>query len=326
LLDSPEQQSKTLDPIQRITEANHLGTNGPEVMKRVRKHKKINTMEGQVLYSHSAAAANKVERMRLCSAVLESVENGLDHTPVGEWTEQRLQDHADGMYRATELAHQLNVIRQNIPFTPSGTLFELEKMPRCQKLLLKEMLAASPAIYGHVMAQMISNPSLPIFTPDLPPQAKLLDANTRLLVTQGNYPSLNECVPGHTKTGGDCNGGLISVLLKHNMKVDSECQNFLDATPAGHVYADEHTEGDTGRAVRQVPHDRLLRRTFGGGGDVAHSLQFFAQMEMDEIRCVRLVAARLQQNSTTRPSHGVLVAGAHGGRMCSRGQPQSALT
>eukprot|EP00277_Geminigera_cryophila_P026351 CAMPEP_0179483734 /NCGR_PEP_ID=MMETSP0799-20121207/60833_1 /TAXON_ID=46947 /ORGANISM="Geminigera cryophila, Strain CCMP2564" /LENGTH=42 /DNA_ID= /DNA_START= /DNA_END= /DNA_ORIENTATION= len=41
-------------------------------------------------------------------------------------------------------------------------------MPRRQQLILEEMLAASPAIYGHVMTQMISNPSLPIFTPDLP--------------------------------------------------------------------------------------------------------------------------------------------------------------
>ena len=168
LLDSPEQQSKTRDTINRIIEANHLGTNGPEVMTRVRKNKKIKTKEGQVLYSHSAAAANKVERIRLCSSVLKSVENGLDHMPVGEWTEQRLQDHADGMYRATELVHQLNAMRQNIPFTPSGTLFEPEKMPLHQKLILEKMLAASPAIYGHVMAQMICNPSLPIFTPDLP--------------------------------------------------------------------------------------------------------------------------------------------------------------
>ena len=255
MLDSPEQRHKTLGTIQRIVGTNLLGTNGPKVMERVRKHKKINTMEGQVLYSKSSAAANIVERLRLCSAVLESVKNGLDHTPLGEWTEQRLQDHTDGMYRATELARQLNV-----PFVPSGTLFELEKMPPDQQLILKDMLAASPAIYGHVMTQMISNPSLPIHAADLPSQAKLLDANTRLLVTQGHYPSFNECVPGHTKTGGDCNRGLTSVLRKHNMKVESESQVFLDANPAGHVYADEHTEGDTGRAVRQVPHDRLARK------------------------------------------------------------------
>jgi len=116
---------------------------------------------------------------------------------------------------------------------------------------------------------------------------------------------------GHTKTGGDCNRGLTSVLCKHNMKVDSECQVFLDANPAGHVYADVHTEEDTGRAVRQVPHNQLLRSTFGGEGDVARLLQFFAQMEMDEIRCVRLVAARLQG---TELDDKTLTWGASGGR------------
>jgi len=38
-----------------------------------------------------------------------------------------------------------------------------------------------------------------------------------------------------------------------------------------------------------------MRNTFGGEGDVADLLQFSAQMEMDEIRCIRLAAARLQQ-------------------------------
>ena len=56
-----------------------------------------------------------------------------------------------------------------------------------------------------------------------------------------------------------------------------------------------HTKGDTGRAVRQVPHDRLMRNTFGGEGDVANLLQLFAQMEMDEITCLRLVVARFHE-------------------------------
>jgi len=99
------------------------------------------------------------------------------------------------------------------------------------------------------------------------------------------------------------------------MKVDPECQVFLDANPAGHVYADMHTEGVTGRAVRQVPHDQLLRSTFGGEGDVAGLLQFFAQMQMDEIRCIRLVAARLQG---TELDDKTLTWGATGG--CAWGQ------
>jgi len=321
ILDSPEQQQKTIDTIQSIVKADHLGTNKPEVKGRIRKHKKINTKEGQVIYSKSLADGHKAERLICCKTVLESVKNGLDDTPLENWTEQHLRKRTEGMYRATDLARQLNEKRQNLPFVSSGTLFEFEKLPPDQQLNLTEMLHASSIIYGHVMAQMHSNPSLPIHTPDLPPQATLLDANTRLLVIQGHYPSFNECVPRHTKTGGDCNKGMISVLRKHNMKVDSRYQVFLDAYPAGHVYADVHTDGDTGRAVRQVPHDKLLHSTFGSKGDVAQLLQFCAQMEMDEIRCVRLVAARLQG---TELDDKTLTWGATGRR--AWGQPQSAAT
>jgi len=38
-----------------------------------------------------------------------------------------------------------------------------------------------------------------------------------------------------------------------------------------------------------------MRSTFGGEGDVADLLQLSAQMEMDDIDCIRLVAARLQK-------------------------------
>ena len=159
-------------------------------MTLVRKHKRINTMEDQVLYSNSAAAARKVDHMRLCSSVRKSVENGLDHTPVGQWTEKRLQDHADSMYCATELTHQLNTMRQHIPFTPSGTLFEPKKLPPDQKFIIAQMRAALPAIYGHVMMQMTANPSLPIHAPDLPPRAKLLNNNNQILVTQGQFKQM----------------------------------------------------------------------------------------------------------------------------------------
>jgi len=240
-MNSTEQQSKTRDTISKLKKADPLGTNGREVMTRVCKHKPINMMEDQVLHSYSAAAASKVDRMRLCNSVRKSVEKGLDHTPVEEWTEKRLQDHADGMYRAAELAHQLNTMRQHIPFTPNGTLFEPEKLPPDQKLIIAQMRAASPAIYGHVMMQMTANPSLPIHVPDLPPRAKLLDANNRILVTQGHNTSFNECVPGNTKIQGDHNQGFTAALRKHNIKLDPDCQVFLDTNPAGHVYANTHT-------------------------------------------------------------------------------------
>ena len=99
----PQQQSKTRDTIRKLIRANHLGTNGREVMTRVHKHKQINTKEDQVLYSLSAVAESNVDPMRLCGTVRESVEKGLDHTPLGERTEQRLQDRTDRMYCATEL-------------------------------------------------------------------------------------------------------------------------------------------------------------------------------------------------------------------------------
>jgi len=102
-----------------------------------------------------------------------------------EWTQQLLQDCTKGMYRAIELACQLNVKRQNIPFVSSGTLFDLETVSPDQQLILEKILVASPFIYGHVMAQIISNPSLPIHAPDLPSQATMLDAETRLLMIQG---------------------------------------------------------------------------------------------------------------------------------------------
>jgi len=176
LLNSSEQQSKTRNTISKLNRANHLGTHGHEIMVQVRKHKKID----QVLYSRSAAAESKVERMKLCRTVQESVVKGQDHMLLGEWDEQCLHDVADRMYRATELADQLSAKHQHIPFTPSGTRFEPEKLSHDQKLILAHMRAASPTIYRHVIMQMTANPNLPIHTPNLPPWAKLLDAKNRI--------------------------------------------------------------------------------------------------------------------------------------------------
>ena len=95
------------------------------------------------------------------------------------------------------------------------------------------------------------------------------------------------------------------------MKLDPECQVFIDANSAGYVYADMHTKGDKVQAVGQVPHDQLMRNTFSGEGDVADLLQLFVQMEMDEITCIRLVAARLQE---TEPDDKTITWGATGQR------------
>jgi len=97
------------------------------------------------------------------------------------------------------------------------------------------------------------------------------------------------------------------------VRLDPDCQVFADVNGAGHVYAYRHREEDEGLTVRQVPHDQLMRNTFGVEGDVANLLQLFAQMELDEIRCIRPVAARLQQTKSEVT-------------MCSRGQRESAAT
>ena len=51
-----------------------------------------------MIYSKSLADGNKAERQISCKTVLESVKNGLDHTPLEEWTKQHLRKRIDGMY------------------------------------------------------------------------------------------------------------------------------------------------------------------------------------------------------------------------------------
>jgi len=53
-----------------------------------------------------------------------------------------------------------------------------------------------------------------------------------------------------------------------------------------------HTEGDTTGTVKQVPRDRLMRKTAKGMLLICCN---FAQIQMHEIMCLRLVAARFQE-------------------------------
>jgi len=48
--------------------------------------------------------------------------------------------------------------------------------------------------------------------------------------------------------------------------------------------------------VTQVPHAQLIAVVFGAEGDVAGLLQFFAQLQVDRIRCIRQVPASLQNS------------------------------
>jgi len=76
--------------------------------------------------------------------------------------------------------------------------------------------------------------------------------------------------------------------------LDEQSHILGDVHGASHVYGDVHMQGKARGEVTQVPHAQLMADVFGADGDVAGLLQFFGQMQMDRIRCIRQVAARLQ--------------------------------
>jgi len=102
---------------------------------------------------------------------------------------------------------------------------------------------------------------------------------------------------GAKKTMGDCSVGLQQVLRKHNLRPDEGSHILCDTFCASHVYGDVHMQGDVRGDVTQVPHAELMADVFGAEGDVAGLLQFFAQLQLDRIRCIRQVAASLQNTS-----------------------------
>jgi len=125
----------------------------------------------------------------------------------------------------------------------------------------------------------------------------MLDPEHRFLISEGNYPGLDECRVGTKKTMGDCSVGLQQVLRKHNLRLDEGSHILCDAYGASHVYGDVHMQGDVRRDVTQVPHAQLMADVFGTEGDVAGLLQFSAQMQVDQTRCILQAAASLQNTS-----------------------------
>jgi len=112
-----------------------------------------------------------------------------------------------------------------------------------------------------------------------------------LLISEGNYPGRVECRAGAKKTMGDCSVGLQQVLRKLNLRLEEGSHILIDTFGASHVYGDVHMQGDVRGDVTQVPHAQLMADVFGAEGDVARLLQFFAQLHVDRIRCIRQVAA-----------------------------------
>jgi len=217
--------------------------------------------------------------------------------PLDDWDRDHLEEAVESLYEATALAHNLNALRQNLAYTPFGTSFEYDELPKPQQTILAQIQSLEPSMFGHIVAQMIANPSNPVHVPDLPPLKNMLDPEHRLLISEGNYPGRDECRAGVSKTMGDCSVGLQQVLRKHNLDLDEGSHILCDAYGASYVYGDVHMQGDVRGDMTQVPHTQLMADVFGAEGDVNGLLQFFAQMQVDRIRSIQQVAASLQNSS-----------------------------
>jgi len=143
---------------------------------------------------------------------LETITAAQDGMPLEDWDNNHLQEVEKSLYDATALAHTLNALHQDIPYTPFGTSFKYEDLPERQQVILAQIQSLEPNMFGHLVAQMTANPSNPVYVPDLPPLKKMRDPEHRLLISEGNYPGRDECRAGAKKTMGDCSVGLHQVL------------------------------------------------------------------------------------------------------------------
>jgi len=98
-----------------------------------------------------------------------------DKMPLEDWDNDHLQEAVHSRYAATALAHTLNAMRQDIPYTPFGTSFAYEDLPEQQRVILAQIQSLEPNMFGHLVGQMITNPSNPVHVPDLPPLERMLD-------------------------------------------------------------------------------------------------------------------------------------------------------
>jgi len=167
-----------------------------------------------------------------------------DNMPLEDWDNDHLQEAVQSLYAVTELAHTLNALRQYIPYTPSGTSLAYEDLPEQQRVILIQIQSVEPNMFGHLVGQMIANPSNPVHVPDLPPLKRMLDPDHQILISEGNYPGRDEYRAGAKKTVGDCSVGLQQVLRKHDLRLDEQSHIMCDAYGASHVYGDVDMQGD----------------------------------------------------------------------------------
>ena len=188
-------------------------------------------------------------------------------------------------------------MRQDIVYTPFGTSFKYKDLPEQQRVILAQIQSLEPNMFSHLLSKMINNPSNPVHVPDLPLLKKILDTEHQLLISEGNCPGRDECHAGAKNTMDDYSVGLQQVFRKHNLRLHEGSHILCDAYGASHLYGDVHMQGDVRGDVTQVPHAQSMADVFGAEGDVAGLLQFFAQLQLDRIRCIRQLAASLQNTS-----------------------------
>jgi len=189
LMDSKEVQKNTSDAIKKLQVANFLGlVNDNTSLRRRRNKKKDNTLCGQPIWDRSKANANRPARIRAYKSLLETNTAAQDEMQLEDWGNDQLQEAVKSLYDATALAHTLNALRQDIAYTPFVTSFKYEDLPERQQVILAQIQSLEPNTFGHLVAQMIANPSNPVHVPDLSPLKKILDPEHRLLISEGNYP------------------------------------------------------------------------------------------------------------------------------------------
>jgi len=159
LMGSKEVQKNTSDAIKKLKMANPLGlVNENKSWRRRRGNKNVNTLCGQPIWDQSQANANRPTRIRESKSLLETSTAAQDKMPLEDWDNDHIQEAVQSMYAATALAHTLNALRQDIPYTPFGTSLKYEDLPEQQRVILAQIESVEPNMFGHLVGQMIAKP------------------------------------------------------------------------------------------------------------------------------------------------------------------------
>jgi len=153
LMASKEVQKNTSDAIKKLQMANPLGiVIDNKSWRRRRSNKNVNTLCGQPIWDRSQTNANRPARIRECKCLLETSTAAQDKMPLEDWDNDHLQEAVQSLYAATALAHTLNALRQDIPYTPFGTSLTYEDLPEQQQVILEQIQSLEPNMFDYPWA------------------------------------------------------------------------------------------------------------------------------------------------------------------------------